>query len=275
MIDLNDYRRNVFQRAGVRECPHYSEDGVLLEIFRQIGVGADPLAVEFGESRSLGTTTRSFRLTYRSKAIYFTGDLGVKSWMLNVLDILKVALVERDLAPLRFFSSMPFRFMCTPDNIVALFRGRSVNEIDVMTIDIDSYDYYVTQRIFEAGFLPRLLIVEYNPSLPSGARLAFPFRSEAPRPTNRRAYGASYEALDKLASARGYALVHVSGFCNLFYVRGEYAHLFARPDVEAELTRTNAEVMRFAEKYCQAGFIPSWLNEKPLGPDDLAYFTEV
>lgn len=42
MIDLNQYRRNIFQRAGVRECPHYSEDGVILEVFRQIGVGKNP-----------------------------------------------------------------------------------------------------------------------------------------------------------------------------------------------------------------------------------------
>jgi len=275
MIDLNQYRRNVFQRAGMRECPHYSEDGVIREIFRQIGVGKNPLVIEFGESRSLGTTTRSFRLTYRSNAIYFTGNLGPKSWILNVLDISKVALTDRSISPLRFFRSMPFKFFCTHDNIVQLFRSRRVDGIDVLTIDIDSYDYYMAKVILEAGFAPRLLILEYNPSLPAGSSLAFPYSPGSARPANRRAYGASFDALHKLASSYGYKLVHVSGFCNLHYVRAEYAHLFATPAVEAEIPRTNAEVVVFAEKCCQKGFVPSWLNEKPLDPSDLAFFSEI
>lgn len=275
MINLNHFRRNIFQRAGMRECPHYSEDGVILEVFRQIGVGKKPLVIEFGESRSLGTTTRSFRLTYCSRAVYFTRDLGPKSWLLNVLDILKVALADRSILPLRFFRSMPFKFFCTPDNIVPLFHRKSVNEIDVLTIDIDSYDYEMAKVLLEAGFSPRLLILEYNPSLPAGASLALPYRPNGPWPTNRRAYGASYEALDKLASSHGYKLVHISGFCNLLYVRAEYANLFATPDVESELTRTDAEVVTFAMTYCQEGFVPSWLNEKPLAASDLALFTEI
>ena len=274
MIDLNQFRRNVFQRAGLRECPHYSEDGVILEIFRQIGVGKNPFVIEFGESRSLGTTTRSFRITYRADAIYFTGDLGVKSWVLNILDILKVAWAERSIGPLRFFRSMPFKFLGTPDNIVPLFRARGVGEIDILTIDIDSYDYYMAKAILEAGFAPRLLILEHNPSLPEGASLALPYRPVRER-TNRRVYGASYEALHKLASSYDYKLVHVSGFCNLLYVRAEYAYLFATPDAQAEIPRTNAEVLAFAEQYCQPGFVPSWLSEKPLAASDLELFTQI
>ena len=68
MTDLNLYRHNYFTRAGVRPCPGYGEDGVLRKIFNTVGVSNDPKCVEFGELRSLGTTSRSFRLDYIAKA---------------------------------------------------------------------------------------------------------------------------------------------------------------------------------------------------------------
>ena len=87
MINLNQFRKNIFHNEGLRECPHYGEDGVILKIFEIIKPNKSPLVIEFGETRSLGTTTRSFRIKYKSRAIYFTGDLSFKSTVLNVLDV--------------------------------------------------------------------------------------------------------------------------------------------------------------------------------------------
>ena len=36
MINLNDFRKNIYQNDGIFECPHYSEDGVILKIFEKI-----------------------------------------------------------------------------------------------------------------------------------------------------------------------------------------------------------------------------------------------
>ena len=66
MIDLSNYRKNIYQNYGFRECPHYSEDGVILKIFDEIGVSNYPQCVEFGELRVLGTTTRAFRIFYKA-----------------------------------------------------------------------------------------------------------------------------------------------------------------------------------------------------------------
>ena len=79
MINLNEFRKNIYQNEGLKECPHYGEDGVILKIFESIRPSRNPLIIEFGETRSLGTTTRAFRIKYASKAIYFTGDLSFKS----------------------------------------------------------------------------------------------------------------------------------------------------------------------------------------------------
>ena len=85
MINLNDFRENIYQNEGLRECPHYGEDGVILKIFEIIKPNKKPLIIEFGETRSLGTTTRSFRIKYKSRSIYFTGDLTFKSTLLTFI----------------------------------------------------------------------------------------------------------------------------------------------------------------------------------------------
>ena len=69
MINLNNYRKNIFQNYGVKECPYYSEDGVILKIFEEVNISKKPVVVEFGEHRVLGTTTRAFRIKYFSKSI--------------------------------------------------------------------------------------------------------------------------------------------------------------------------------------------------------------
>ena len=70
-IDLNKFRRNIYTNSGVKPCPGYGEDGVILEIFKHIGVSQNPICIEFGELRVLGTTTRAFRINYLAKALYF------------------------------------------------------------------------------------------------------------------------------------------------------------------------------------------------------------
>jgi hypothetical protein len=275
MINLNEYRNNIYQNAGVRECPHYSEDGVILKIFKTIGVGNRPFIIEFGETRSLGTTTRSFRIKYKSRSIYFTGDLNFKSKILNLRDIAKIICKTADFGYLKFIFNMPFKFFVTPDNIINLLEKNNVNNIDILTIDIDSYDYFVAKKILENGYKPRLLILEYNFHLGMDLSLSVPYNLSLTKPDNKRIFGASYKALNELALSYGYKLVHVSGFCNLFYIREEYASLFESPNLAEEITKSDNDVIVFCEKYCQKGFIPSWFNEKPLSESDIKYFEQV
>ena len=275
MIDLNNFRKNIYQNEGVRECPHYSEDGVLLKIFETIGVNKDPLVIEFGETRSLGTTTRAFRINYKARCIYFTGNLNFKSTLLNVLDIFKISFNKMDFGYFKFLFNMPFKFFVTPDNIMNLFKKKKVNHIDVITIDIDSYDYFIAKKLLEEGCRPSLLILEYNPHLPVNSRLTEPYVTEKQKPKNKRVYGASYDALNDLATNFGYKLVHVSGFCNLFYVSHENGQLFETPDIIKEMPKNDNEVIDFVNKFCQKGFVPTWLGEKEIDEQDLSFFEKV
>jgi len=58
----------------------------------------------------------------------------------------------------------------TEDNINELFKKYNVPEIfDILSIDIDSYDYYTWRGLTE--FYPNIVIIEYNPGLPNNIPL--------------------------------------------------------------------------------------------------------
>ena len=281
LIDLNDYRKNIYHNYGLKECPHYSEDGVIEKIFTEIGLEEKPFIVEFGETRSLGTTTRAFRIGYSSRAMYFVGSIDFYSKILNILDVLKATLLTRNIKCLKFLMNMPFMFFVKPENIVDLFdkilakEGINHNNIDILTIDIDSYDYYIVKELLEHEYKPRLFIVEYNPNLPIDQALSYPNVEALSQSNNRKVYGASYLAMDNLIEKFGYELVHISGFCNLFYIRNEYSGLFTKPDINKERPVSKKEVIKFVDLYCQKGFRPSWFNEPDLNEEELKFFDKV
>ena len=279
MINLSNYRKNIYHKYGVRECPYYSEDGVIMKIFEKIGVQErDKLIIEFGETRALGTTTRSFRIKYKSPALYFTQTIDLYSKILNALDIIKVTLIKKNFRYLNFFNSLPFEFFVTSENIVKLLEENTVKKsnIDILTIDIDSYDYYVAKEILKNNYKPKLLILEFNPNLPADKALTYPNTLDlSNKPLNKKVYGASYMAMSNLAESYGYKLVYITGICNLFYIRDDYANFFSSPNIQDEIAYSDEDVLKFVELYCQDGFVPSWLNEKKLTEDEINFFDEI
>ena len=270
MIKLNEFRENIYQNFGLRECPYYGEDGVILKIFEEVGISKDPFCVEFGESRVLGTTTRSFRIKYKSKSLYFTGDYSLKSAFLNIIDVFKVVWIKRDLGFLVFLMNLPFKEIVRVDNLLEIYQRHCVpSKPEIITIDIDSYDYYLIKKTLEADYKPKLFIAEYNPSFGAKGKFTYPFDRKI-QPINKRDYGASYEILDELFSQHEYKLCFVSGFCNLFYIRGDYEGLFQEAKIEDEITDTNEKVNAYIKKYCQEGFIPSWIESPYLKDEDLS-----
>ena len=53
--------------------------------------------------------------------------------------------------------------MFWPDNIVELFQEFGVlKHFDFLSVDMDSYDWFMLEKILEAGFEPRVVIIECN-----------------------------------------------------------------------------------------------------------------
>lgn len=274
MIDLNKYRRNVYQNYGFKECPYYGEDGVILKIFETVPVNKNPKVVEFGEHRALGTTTRSFKIKYFAESLYFAGDISLKTYYLNIIDILKIS-ITKNILYLKFFLNLPFRYFVNIKNIIRLLKIKKIKNLDIFCIDIDSYDYFIIKEVLENKIYPSLFIVEYNPSLPVNKSLSLTTSYNNKNKKNKRIYGASFLAMYNLFKKYEYKLIHISGFCNLFFIKKDFSNNFAEPDFNLEIPKNDEEVKNYIIKFCQPGFIPSWLGERKLNSDDLKEFVNV
>lgn len=93
---------------------------------------------------------------------------------------------------------------------------------DVFSIDIDGTDYYITRMILEAGFRPKIFIVEYNavfgPEKSLTIKYADDFNFRKLSPTELY-FGASITALRKLFYSFGYKFITAeNNGTNAFFV---------------------------------------------------------
>lgn len=89
-------------------------------------------------------------------------------------------------------------------------------DFDFLSIDIDGNDYHVWKSL--AGFRPKAVAVEFNPTVPTHLRFV-----QRPDPAVRQ--GASLLSLVELGREKGYELVSVLS-CTAFFVRAEHYPLF-------------------------------------------------
>ncbi len=105
-----------------------------------------------------------------------------------------------------------------------LAKHGAAGEVDFMSIDIDSFDYWLWKAITACS--PRVLVMEYNGLFGRDRAVTVP---DAPRPpVAPKGYGgASLAALDQLSRAKGYGLVLCEDAgVNAFFLRDDVA-----PDV--------------------------------------------
>ena len=94
-------------------------------------------------------------------------------------------------------------------------------EIDFLSIDIDSNDYWVWQAIDVIN--PRVVAIEYNATLRPPMSVVVPYRADAEWDGSNY-YGASLEALVKLGARKNYRIVGCSiAGVNAFFVRADLA----------------------------------------------------
>ena len=165
------------------------EDGIILALFEHAGI-TDRRFVEIGSGRSGGN------------AALLAYECGWSGLMIDI--------VEEAIETLRFrFKHNPgvigVAAAVSPGNINQLLSDHGfTGEIDLLSIDIDSYDYWVLEAL--AVVSPRVLVLEYNASLGAERAVTMPkdaVLDEIPKPYR----GASLAALEKLARRKGYRLV--------------------------------------------------------------------
>jgi len=121
----------------------------------------------------------------------------------------------------------------TAENINSLFQKHNVPErFDLLSIDIDGNDYWVWREIKS---IPSVVVIEYNSNFDVDTDLVLEYN-----PNNSfdgsYAYSASAKALCRLSETKGYYLYDELGYCNLIFVKSEYAPV-APPKVTLDTLR--------------------------------------
>ena len=182
------------------------EDGLLLALFERAGWGESRF-VEIGSGKSGGN------------AAGLAHECGWSGLMIELSER-SVEGARKKFAGNRGITVVGARV--TPANINALLAEHGyAGEVDLLSIDIDSYDYWVLEAL--TGTTPRILVLEYNALFGPERRVTIPL--EQPLDGTPKGYnGASLAALTDLASRKGYRLVACEqAGVNAFFLRHDVA----------------------------------------------------
>lgn len=187
-------------------CKVYSqnhEDGMIAEVFRRIGEGSRRF-IEFGVEDGLECNSTFLVLQGWSGAWIEGSPVSAK-------------------AAGEHFTGYPVNIVnsyITVENADAMIADLAGGpELDMLSIDIDSIDYWVWDAIRTVR--PRLVVIEYNAALPPHVRKTVPIDA-AMAWDGSNYYGASLGALEALGRGKGYSLVGCTlAGVNAFFVRDD------------------------------------------------------
>jgi len=208
-------------RYGFKVYSQADEDGIIEEVFRRIGT-TNRTFIEFGVEAGIECNTAKLLLEGWN-------GLWIEAAPTCAAAIRNNARSYIEGGQLRLIESL-----VTAENINKLIASAGLGgEIDLLGIDIDNNDYWVWKAIH--AIKPRVVVIEYNPTLRPPLSLVVPYRPDA-QWDGTNYFGASLEALVRLAGAKGYRIVgcNISGG-DAFFVRNDLgAGAFLEPATAEE-----------------------------------------
>jgi hypothetical protein len=103
-----------------------------------------------------------------------------------------------------------------------------LDQVDLISIDIDGDDYYILQSILASSLKPRLIVCEYNPTMPAHLDMYGAPGSNL---------GASVSALTRLANEKNYSLIALTKTNAFFVSTMEYVTHFTVFETSLQLLR--------------------------------------
>lgn len=102
---------------------------------------------------------------------------------------------------------------------------------DIFSLDIDGNDYYIAKTILEAGFRPKIFVVEYNSTFGPDRSVTIPYRDEfvyTKAHPSHLYYGVSISGWRKFFGDNGYHFVTVdrNGINGFFVDADSFDHAF-------------------------------------------------
>lgn len=214
---LLGYARKIHSQNG--------EDGIIEKVLEIIG---DPTrwCVEFGawDGRYLSNVCHLIE-SQRYAAVLIEGSAS------RFDDLVKSYEGNDRVFPIRAFVG----FGAEDGLDVILSRTEIPREFDVLSIDIDGNDFHVWKAM--TAYRPRLVVIEYNPTIPSQVDFVQP----ADMSINQ---GASILALTRLAKDKGYELIATTQH-NCFFVAREYFSRFGIEDNSVNAVRCDDSLVTY------------------------------
>jgi hypothetical protein len=214
---LSDFGYNRFSQFG--------EDGIVEKIFEHIGI-ASRVCVEFGAWDGLHLSN--------------TASLWQNGW--------RAVLIEADKNRFRLLMRNASRHDCLcinayvglgeTDSLEAILATHNfAADVDLLSIDIDGDDYHVFASL--RRLLPRVVICEYNPTIPAGLDVA---------PQPGAGLGCSAAALQRLGREHGYELVAMTD-SNCFFVLRDLFRRFSDYETRLEKLRVDTHLVHLLTSY--------------------------
>lgn len=233
--------------AEFRVYSQWGEDGIIQHLLRHVSVPRK-LFVEFGVESYREANTRFLLVNDNWSGLVIDGSPQ------------QVALIRKS-REYWLHNLKAVEAFVTRDNINQLLSDNGVSgEIGLLSIDIDGMDWWIWEAI--DAIRPAIVVVEYNYRFGPDEAVVVPYDPAFDR---RRAhhsllyYGASLEALCRLARRKNYAFVGAgSAGLNAFFVRRDL-----KPDVLPELSARDGFVAaQFCEAHDAAGVRIKMSNEE-------------
>ncbi|MBT4208234.1 hypothetical protein HOE22_07810 [Candidatus Woesearchaeota archaeon] len=210
--DLN--QKTALKNAEFKVYSKHGGDGLLLYIFSKIGI-SNRIFVEMGVEDGRECNTANLSLNFGWNGLLIDAN---KEWMESANLYYKTKLGNESVKTATCFVAV--------NNINKLLLDNNfVGEVDLLSIDIDSNDYWILDSITAVN--PRVIVMEYNAAfgLNSVTIKHNPdFHYQETYKKNPLYFGASLKALVKLAKKKGYILVGCDTHGHdAFFVRSDVA----------------------------------------------------
>jgi hypothetical protein len=129
-------------------------------------------------------------------------------------------------------------FIATKDNICDKLENDKVHKrYDLLSVDIDSLDWYVVESMLSGGYIPSVAIIEYNPIFLYNESYVVKYNEDRGKDRTSR-YGASLKAYENLFKKHNLSLVFVfprgkkTGENDAIFIHNDYLDLKYVKDIK-------------------------------------------
>jgi hypothetical protein len=184
------------------------ETAHLAELFDRFNIGGGTIVDVAAADGVYNSNTLPFlrNASWRGLAVELQGSL-----------FSKLAFAYRD-----FKNTDLAKCRITPTTIVPLLRAHDIlQDFELLSLDIDSYDLAVAHSVLSAGYRPKVLLMEINEKIPPPVFFAVHYRPDHSY-NGDHFYGCSITAACEVIKAHGYLLESLQ-YNNAFFVRSDVA----------------------------------------------------